>query len=147
MSPVRQKIDCITTLILCRNPNVSKSYDAFKNILKKHDYEIKKLAKDYKISDEGNYLTADKIIADLYRRLGNKVIKNVLLLKKENHSAELKTKEKRNALRITKKKHYENKKSDFLLMECARLNIICEKESMAAFQEYLKKLREKEYEI
>lgn len=103
MKSVKSKVDEITTFMLQNNPFVKIAYTRFRNTLLDKDDEIRTICKKQKIGNVEDYLIADRTVQDFYRRLGNKVIRRALGLKKERKTAE----------RTIKGKRYENKKLGF----------------------------------
>lgn len=136
MKSVRRYVDEITTCMLRDNPRLKTEYTAFKQSLQKHDDEIREAARKQNIRDMDDYLKTAKAVTDVYRRIGNIVIRQALLLKKQ----------KREELKANRKKRYERNKLGYLLQETAKLNADCEQEAIECFQEFLDKLDEARYE-
>lgn len=136
MRVVRSRVDEITTCMLRDNPRLKSEYAALKQALQKHDYEICEAARIQKIQNYDDYLITNKTVSDIYRRIGNKVIRQALLLKKQK-CEEMKSK---------RRKRYEMKELGYLIEETARLNAACEQEAIDCFQEFLRKLDEARYE-
>lgn len=82
MKSVRRYVDEITTCMLRDNPRLKTEHTAFKQSLQKHDDEIREAARKQNIRDIDDMKT-EKAVTDVYRRIGNIVIRQALLLKKQ----------------------------------------------------------------
>ena len=94
----------------------------------------KKMKLDY--SDK---LMKDKYMKDLYRRLGNIVLKVVRDIRIQQEKLDFETKN------YKIKKRIERAKRKALFKNCARLNELATKEAVIAFQQFLHKLDEMDY--
>ena len=72
---LRSKIDELTTYIIRTNPSLRQAYMSFCSELARFDANRKRICEEQKIADVEKYLLADKYTKDIYRRLGDKVIK------------------------------------------------------------------------
>lgn len=136
MDNVRSVVDEITTCMLLSDSCLKNDFKAFKSALNVHDETICHAAESQKLKHYDSFLLTDKAVADLYRRLGNKVIRQALIFRRQ----------KREQHKAIKRKRYERKKLGDLLEQTARLNAICEQEAADCFREFLDKLQEVELE-
>jgi hypothetical protein len=83
----------------------------------------------------GGYLTADKVLEDMYRRLGNYVI---------NTARVFKGKEKPKAYKAVRKQAKKQATAS-LMTHCLNLSAYAEQEAMDFFREYIAKLKEEEF--
>ena len=135
MQNLKSQVDNITTYIIKHNPNIQLYKDDFDELVKEKD----ELANSYCKRNGYNKPTesvGDKMMNDIYRRLGNIVIESARELKlKENERQKL------NAKNLVEKRIQKNKLMKEL-DECLYLNTKVEFEIIKAFQDYMSKLEE-----
>lgn len=135
MQNLKSQVDNITTYIIRHNPNIQLYKDDFDELVKEKD----ELANSYCKRNGYNKPTesvGDKMMNDIYRRLGNIVIESARELKlKENERQKL------NAKNLVEK-HIQKNKLMKELDECLYLNSKVEFEIIKAFQDYMSKLEE-----
>ena len=135
MQNLKSQVDNITTYIIKHNPNIQLYKDDFDELVKEKD----ELANSYCKRNGYNKPTesvGDKMMNDVYRRLGNIVIESARELKlKENERQKL------NAKNLVEKRIQKNKLMKEL-DECLYLNSKVEFEIIKAFQDYMSKLEE-----
>ncbi len=135
MQNLKSQVDNITTYIIKHNPNIQLYKDDFDELVKEKD----ELANSYCKRNGYNKPTesvGDKMMNDIYRRLGNIVIESARELKlKENERQKL------NAKNLVEK-HIQKNKLMKELDECLYLNSKVEFEIIKAFQDYMSKLEE-----
>ena len=135
MQNLKSQVDNITTYIIKHNPNIQLYKDDFDELVKEKD----ELANSYCKRNGYNKPTesvGDKMMNDIYRRLGNIVIESARELKlKENERQKL------NAKNLVEKRIQKNKLMKEL-DECLYLNSKVEFEIIKAFQDYMSKLEE-----
>lgn len=135
MQNLKSQVDNITTYIIKHNPNIQLYKDDFDELVKEKD----ELANSYCKRNGYNKPTesvGDKMMNDIYRRLGNIVIESARELKlKENERQKL------NAKNLVEKCIQKNKLMKEL-DECLYLNTKVEFEIIKAFQDYMSKLEE-----
>ncbi|MFR5101815.1 MAG: hypothetical protein ACLTE4_04695, partial [Christensenellaceae bacterium] len=73
----------IVNFIIRNNPGLKHDFDTFCADVARFDLNRKRICEDQKIEDTEKYLVGDKYIKDIYRRLGDKVIKAALDIKKK----------------------------------------------------------------
>lgn len=134
----KPQINDVVSAIITSNKEINKKFISFENLLSKRDLEIKNIYTRMKV-DYSDKLVRDKIISDIYRRLGNIVLFSVKEIRKEQQKLEYETK-KRLVL-----KHIEKAKKKVLLNKCFQLNELVNREIVSAFQEYMNKLEIAEY--
>ena len=135
MQNLKSQVDNITTYIIKHNPNIQLYKEYFDELVKEKD----ELANSYCKRNGYNKPTesvGDKMMNDIYRRLGNIVIESARELKlKENERQKL------NAKNLVEKRIQKNKLMKEL-DECLYLNTKVEFEIIKAFQDYMSKLEE-----
>ena len=72
---LRPQIIEIVSFIIRNNPGLKRDFDAFCADVARFDLNRKRICEDQKIEDTEKYLVGDRYIKDIYRRLGDKVIK------------------------------------------------------------------------
>jgi hypothetical protein len=143
MEAVRPLADKLTAYILKANSPVSKIYTALKYFLNKHDDETRTACRKQRIKNVDDYLMADKIVRDIYRRLGNKAITAALNIRKARDNDRQMIKRSSVQRRIAR---WDLSRA---IMEGLKLGVVYESECNLAFSEYLKRLenaREEQYE-
>jgi hypothetical protein len=137
MARLRPGIDRIADLLIKSNKTLYDAFNVFCNAATGHDERIKKMLIAQRIDKKSwdGYLTADKTLADFYRRFGNFII---------NTARVFKDKEKPKASRIVRKQAGKHAGAS-ALKHCLRLGAYAEREAMNAFSEYMAKLKEEEF--
>lgn len=83
LDALRPQIVEIVNFIIRNNPGLKRDFDAFCADVARFDLNRKRICEDQKIEDTEKYLVGDKYIKDIYRRLGDKVIRAALDIKKK----------------------------------------------------------------
>ena len=104
------------------------------------DLNRKRICEDQKIEDTEKYLVGDKYIKDIYRRLGDKVIRAALDIKKKGD------REVNRCKRELSKKRVEKRYRSYLLERAVRIGADVDDEAIRCFEEYRRKLAKAEYE-
>ena len=140
MAHLRPKINKITDLLIRSNKTMYDAFNVFCNAAVEHDAWAKRTAASQKIKDKKSdvFLTSDKVLEDLYRRLGNYVI---------NTARYFKNKERPDAPSRIQRKTAKKRATASMLTHCLKLGTLVEREAMDAFREYLAKLKEEEIKI
>lgn len=138
ISKYKPKVDNIINALLMSNTKLSQQVNDFDTILTKRDNEIKNIYKKMKL-DFSDKLMKDKYMKDLYRRLGNIVLKVVRDIRIQQEKLDFETKN------YKIKKRIERAKRKALFKNCARLNELVTKEAVITFQQFLHKLDEMDY--
>ena len=135
MRPYREKIKLVANTIIKADKDLKKTFLEFERFLLIRDEEIKKAFTRINV-DYKDKLLHDKIMEDIYTRLGNAIIFSIIDIRKAQNFVEYETNS-----RIAKKRIEKNKKK-ILLKQCVRLNDLVNREIMNAFEEYRYKLAE-----
>ena len=138
MRVYQPQINKIIRAIIKSDKGVYEKYQEFDRILTKRDNELMRVYSQLKL-DFTDKLLRDKCIKDLYRRLGNIVLKNVKQIRKD----QLKTERETNNRLV--RKHIEKRKRQLLLKRCVQLNEMVNREIVNSFQDYLKRLEQANY--
>lgn len=104
------------------------------------DRQLLDLCLTHKIKDVDNYLYGDKFQRDLYRRMGNAVIKEVLKKRRD----ELKRAKEIRHAKARQKHHLDS--LTHLLIRSAEIAAYADQEAVDCFQEYREKLEQYEIE-
>lgn len=139
IKPYKEQIDMVVNAIIRADEDLQRKFNDFQSFLVKRDYEIenayKKINVDYK-----DKLLFDKCMDDIYRRLGNIVLRTVKDIRREQQKVEYET---TNRLAL---KRIEKNKRKIMLNRCITLNELVNREIVNAFEEYRHKLQEANYE-
>jgi arginyl-tRNA--protein-N-Asp/Glu arginylyltransferase len=134
MAPLRPEIDKITNTLIKSNKSFYTAFNRFCTEAMKRDEKTRQMLIAQNIDKKlwPQYLTADKAVQDVYRRIGNYVINSVLYHKRREETAKSKYAQK----------HIRKKTTRSILAQCARMAAAAEQEAMEAFREYMEKLEE-----
>lgn len=139
MDGLRSQIDEVITYIIRTNPSLRRDYMAFCSELARFDANRKRICEEQKIADVEKYLLADKYTKDIYRRLGDKVIKAAILIKRKGEQE----------VKLSKtaglKKQAEKKNRAYLLEQAMRISADVNDEAIRSFEEYRRRLARAEY--
>ena len=138
MRVYQPQINKIIRAIIKSDKGVYEKYQEFDRILTKRDNELMRVYSQLKL-DFTDKLLRDKCIKDLYRRLGNIMLKNVKQIRKD----QLKTERETNNRLV--RKHIEKRKRQLLLKRCVQLNEMVNSEIVNSFQDYLRRLEQANY--
>lgn len=140
MDALRPQIVEIVNFIIRNNPGLKRDFDAFCADVARFDLNRKRICEDQKIENTEKYLVGDKYIKDIYRRLGDKVIKAALDIKKKGDREV-----KRCRSELTKKRA-EKQHRAYLLERAVRIGADVDDEAIRCFEEYRRKLAKAEYD-
>ena len=140
LDALRPQIVEIVNFIIRNNPGLKRDFDAFCADVARFDLNRKRICEDQKIEDTEKYLVGDKYIKDIYRRLGDKVIKAALDIKKKGD------REVNRCKRELSKKRVEKRYRSYLLERAVRIGADVDDEAIHCFEEYRRKLAKAEYE-
>ena len=135
MKCYKQQIDLVINSIITANKELKKKFDNFDNILARRDAELINAYNKIKV-DYHDKLIRDKTMNDIYRRLGNIVLRAVKDIRSEQAKLEYDTK------RHLVKKRLDKLKRKALINKCLQLNELVNREIISSFQEYLDKIEE-----
>ena len=135
MEKLHSKIDTITDYIIYHSPETLSYKQDFDDIVKEKDDMINNYCyrNDYKLPAES---VVEKMMRDLYRRLGNIIIQQA----KQTKFADIQ-RMKLDA-RYRYQKQLEKKQRQKLFDECLYLSMKCNYEAIKAFQDFMRKLEE-----
>ena len=134
----KPQINAVINAIIKSDIGLNKKLTAFDTILSARDEEIKRIYGNMKV-DYAEKLLRDKVINDLYRRLGNLVLLTVKDIRKKQRELDYNTKNRLVLKRIEKNKR------KILLKKCFQLNDMVNDEIISAFEAYMSKLNEAKY--
>ena len=135
MQNLKSQVDNITNYIIKHNPNISLYKDDFDELVKEKNDKVNSYCKRNGY-DKPNESVGDKMMNDIYRRLGNVVIESAKNLKIEEEQ-----RTKLNAKNLVEKRMQKSKLKREL-DECLYLNSKVKYEAIKAFQDYMNKLEE-----
>lgn len=135
IKPYKEQIDMVVNAIIMSNEDLQRKFNDFRSFIVKRDYEIKEAYKRINV-DYKDKLLFDKCMDDIYRRLGNIVLRTIRDIRWEQRQVEYET-TKRLAL-----KRIEKNKRKIMLNRCLKLNELVNCEIINAFQEYREKLQD-----
>ena len=135
IKPYKEQIDMVVNAIIMSNEDLQRKFNDFQSFIVKRDYEIKEAYKRINV-DYKDKLLFDKCMDDIYRRLGNIVLRTIRDIRWEQRKVEYET-TKRLAL-----KRIEKNKRKIMLNRCLKLNELVNREIINAFQEYREKLQD-----
>ena len=140
MDALRPQVNAIVNFIIKNNPYLKKDFDAFCSDLARFDATRKRICADQKIKDVSKYLVGDKYITDIYRRLGDTVIKAALSIKQKGD------REVKKCKTDLAKKRADKKHRGYLLKRAVRIGAAVDDEAINCFEEYRRRLAKAEYE-
>lgn len=138
MRPFKERIDNITTLILEKSV-YAEDYKVILNSIKERDGKLKKKCRKYNL-DENEYLYEPKFKCDLYRRMGNVIIKEII--SKRNKEYE----ELKNIRNDKYRRRAELKKTAYLLTKAFEIADEVYNEAYEVFLEFQIRMRNAEIE-
>lgn len=104
------------------------------------DANRKRICEDQKIEDTSKYLVSDKYLTDIYRRLGDKVIKAALNIKQKGD------REAKKCKTDLAKKRADKRHRGYLLERALRIGADVDDEAINCFEEYRRRLAKANYE-
>jgi len=134
----KPQIDYVINTIIKSDTKIKEKFEKLDYALTKRDNELIKAYTKININYQDKLLR-DKVIQDLYRRLGNQIIYFVKDIRFQQKKLEFET---TNRLKL---KRIEKAKRKILIDRCMRMNDIVNQEIVNSFQEYLHKLDEANY--
>lgn len=140
MDALRPQVNEIVNFIIKNNPNLKRDFDTFCADLARFDANRKRICEDQKIEDKSKYLVSDKYLTDIYRRLGDKVIKAALNIKRKGD------REARKCKTDLAKKRADKRHRGYLLERALRIGADVDDEAINCFEEYRRRLAKANYE-
>lgn len=138
MKPLRSQVKDIVNFII-KNTSVKPEFEQFCRDCVMHDDKVKEICCRQKIEDVSKLLKGDKYIDDVYRRLGDQVIRSVFILKAKER------KECQKCKRELAKKHVERRYKHFLLDYSSKICKEIDDEAVRCFENYRRSLETAEY--
>lgn len=138
MRPYKERIDNITTLILEKSV-YAEDYKVMLDTINEHDEKLKKKCRKYNL-DENKYLYEPKFKQDLYRRMGNVLIKEIVNQREKEY------KELKNIKNDKYRRRAELKKTGYLLTKTFEIADRTYDEAYEVFLEFQIKMRNAEIE-
>lgn len=137
MAFLRPQINQTVDAIIRSSRPLYEAFTAFFNSAVSYDESTKKMLIAQKIPEKNwdGYLHTDKVLEDMYRRLGNYVINTARVFKNK-----VKPAKNRDAVKRMKKQSAAS-----LMTHCLNLSAHAEREAMDFFREYMAKLKEEEF--
>ena len=132
---MRNKIDYLVDLMIKKDDKVNATYQTFLTMLLDKNASIRRMCQEYKIDPE-KVVLFEKYKKDMYRRLGNIVIKNVFDLRTQLRQFDYNTQN-----RLVKKR-IQRRKNEYALQQSLYLADKVQYEAMSYFQEHMKVLEE-----
>ena len=140
MDALRSQVNGIVNFIIRNNPKLKSDFDIFCSDLARFDSNRKRICEDQKIKDTGKYLVSEKYLTDIYRRLGDKVIKAALHIKRKSDREVKKCKTE------LSKKRADKRHRSYLLDTALRIGAEVDDEAINCFEEYRRRLAQADYE-
>lgn len=138
MKPFKERIDNVITLILEKSV-YKDDYKVMLNTINEHDEKLKKKCRKYNL-DENEYLYGPKFKHDLYRRMGNVLIKEIVNQREKEY------KELQHIKNEKYRRRAELKKTAFLLSRACEIADRTYDEAYEVFLEFQIKMRNAEIE-
>ena len=139
MDEIRDDIDEITTAFLMKDNKASFEYVNLLKKLSEADKRTKEICESQHIPFEGRQM-APKFKKDLYRRVGNRILRYIRDAKSQESSIHKELSSER------KQRWDEKKRISFLLTKVAHLDYEVNQDRMAIFDEFERRMEEMDYE-
>lgn len=137
MNGCRDTVNSIVSYILSNGEN-SIAYQILSDEIDRYDGKLIKLCEEHKIKDSDCQLLGEKFQKDLYHRMGNIVIKEVLKKRRD----EIKRSREIRHAKARQKHHIESLAE--CLMKSAEIAAYADQEAIDCFEEFMEKLEEAE---
>lgn len=137
---LRNKIDYLVDLMIKQDDKTNAVFRSFLTLLSDKDESIRRMCEANKINPD-KVVLMDKYRGDLYRRLGNQVIKNILDIRSELKQFEFQTNNR------LAKKRIQRRKNEYLFEKSLYLSEKVQREAMNYFQEHMRVLKEMEIKV
>ncbi len=150
MEPLRPNIRRVVDLLIKSSSEIYHTFTELCDAAMRRDANTREMLLSQKIDEKywSSYMTTEKVVADVYRRLGNYVINTTRNFKeKEKHNPDGKTvpnNQPGSNNRRMARKWAKKKTTKAVFSYCLRLNAEIEQEALNAFREYMEKLKKSE---
>lgn len=141
MDGLRAQVNDVINDIIRNNAKLKRDYEEFCSDLAAFDANRKRICEDQKIKKEDieKYLVSNKYLTDIYRRLGDTVIKAAIAIKLKGD------KEVRRCKKELSKKRAEKRHRQYLLERATQISADVDDEAIRCFEEYRRRLARAEY--
>lgn len=139
MDKLRPQVVEIVNFIIKNNPALKKDFESFCSDLARFDLNRKRICEEQKIADYDKYLVGDKYLKDIYRRLGDKVIKAAFRIKAKGD------REVRQCKSDLAKKRADKQHRKYLLDRALQIGAEVDDEAIRCFEEFQYRLAKAEY--
>lgn len=137
---LKQDVDVLSKYILTRNSDAKTAFEEFSKTIKDKEKILKSYIKKNKVNYELENFNKT-YVKDIYRRVGNIVIKHALKLRDEDrYFRSLKSKSQ-------KQKHFKKKSILDQILETLAISEKCNNEAIWAFKNHLYNLERMEWKI
>lgn len=140
MDGLRRQIDELVTYIITSNPSLKRDYAEFCSELARFDANRRRICEEQQVKDVEKYLVSEKYTKDLYRRLGDKVIKAAVAIKRKGET------DAKACRTATMRKQAESKNRAYLLEKAVRIGADVDDEAIRCFEDYRRRLAKAEYD-
>ena len=140
MDALRPQIIEIVNFIIRSNPGLKRDFDIFCADVARFDLNRKRICDEQKITDTEKYLVGDKYIKDIYRRLGDRVIKAALHIKRKGD------REVKLCKSELSKKRVNRRHREYLLNRALQIGAEVDDEAIRCFEEFQRRLAKAEYD-
>lgn len=137
---LKNDINHLVDLIIKQDDKTNAVFRTYLSLLQEKDASIRRMCADSKI-DHKKVVLYDKYLSDLYRRLGNIAIKNIITI---NSNLNLYNYEVKSRLA---KKRIERRKNEYIFDQSLRLAEKVQQEAMNYFEEHMKVLEEMKIKV
>lgn len=137
---MRNKIDYLTDLIIKQDSKTNAVFRSFITLLSEKDESIRRMCEAHKINPD-KVVLMDKYCGDLYRRLGNQVIKNIMDIRLSLKQFDFETNNR------LAKKRIQRRKNEYMFEQSLYLSEKVQKEAMNYFEEHMRVLKEMEIKV
>lgn len=137
---MRNKIDYLTDLIIKQDNKTNAVFRSFITLLSEKDESIRRMCEAHKINPD-KVVLMDKYRGDLYRRLGNQVIKNIMDIRLSLKQFDFETNNR------LAKKRIQRRKNEYMFEQSLYLSEKVQREAMNYFEEHMRVLKEMEIKV
>lgn len=139
MDSLRPQVNEIVNDIIRGNSGLKRDYEDFCSDLAEFDANRRRICEEQKIAEVEKYLISEKYIRDLYRRLGDTIIKAAITTKRKVE------KETKQYKKESARKRAEKRYSQYLFDRAMQIGAEVDDEAIRCFEEYRWRLARAEY--
>ena len=137
---LKNDINHLIDLIIKQDDKTNAVFRTFLTLLQEKDNSIRRMCANSKI-DSKKIVLYDKYLSDLYRRLGNIAIKNILNISNEIKHFDIQVKSR------LAKKRLQRRKDEYIFDQSMRLSEKVQQEAMDYFAQHMKVLEEMKIKV